>query len=307
MMRRTSVAAECTLSQWLQKHADPYALSQGRVFLEEQSRTPRRLGPEHASQWLRVGQVVRVAASTSGVPQRPAPALEILDQDSGLVVLNKPAGVATIPDQHGASRSLLGQLAVHLFVPIDCVHPTSRLDRDVSGVVVFALDASMRHALAEARNLGGYRRSYVALSSGALSPEQVREGAWEARIGRGKTAVTRAVDGPGATHARSQFRHLAKAGALHAWRLEPQTGRTHQLRVHAAHAGFPLIGDAQYGGLQRLAQPDGRVRAPGRVMLHAHRVCALGRIWVAPLPAMFQLLWSEDGGEAFPNPFLDQE
>ncbi len=302
-MKRHTIDVQCTLSAWLNTHADANALSDGRVFLEESGKTPRRLGVGQATLGLRQGQVVRVASARRhgvGGTLGAAPPLDILAQDGGLVVLNKPAGVPTIPDQHGVSQSLLAQLAAHLFMPLECVHPTSRLDREVSGVVVFALDTATRLALAQAREEGSYKRSYVALSSGVLLSGQGLEGAWEARIGRGKTPSTRAVDGPGATHACSHFKHLAAAGVIHAWLLEPQTGRTHQLRVHAAHAGYPLIGDPHYGGPQRLLAADGRVRAPGRIMLHAHRIQALGRIWEAPVPPLFSELWCDSGGGVFP-------
>ena len=127
-MRRHTIDVECILSLWLDKHADSLALSDGRVFLEEPGKTPRRLGLGQTALRLRAGQIVRVA-SARDANEFP---LDILAHVGGLIVLNKPAGVPTIPDQHGASQSLLALLAAHLFLPIECVHPTSRLDRDVS-------------------------------------------------------------------------------------------------------------------------------------------------------------------------------
>lgn len=292
-MKRHSVAERCTLEQWLRRDGDPTALSDGRVFLEQSGRTPQRMTARDLLRPLVLGDVIRVAP-----PSAQAPPLRVLAQSAGLLVVDKPAGVPTIPDQHGASQSLLAQVAAHLFLPLDCVHPTSRLDREVSGVVAFALDAPTREALAEARAQELYARTYVALSSGDAPME--RSGIWEAPIGRGKTALTRAVGGPNATQARTRYNHIATAGALHLWRFEPVTGRTHQLRVHASHAGYPLVGDTLYGGLTRLASVDGRIRSPGRVMLHARRVQALGESWESELPPLFEELWRTAGGQSFP-------
>lgn len=296
-MRRHTVHVECTLLQWLKTHADAAALADGRVFLEQPGKKPTRMRELDAQRVLQTGWQVRIAdAHASAVSP-----LRLIEQRAGYLVADKPAGIPTIPDQRGAAQSLLAHVASYLKLPIERVHPTSRLDREVSGIVVFALDARTRTLLADAREHGEYERTYLALSTGAAPPQ--KNGIWDAPIGRGRTPTTRAVGGPDPAKALTHYRYLASAAQLHAWALYPQTGRTHQLRVHAAHAGAPLLGDSVYGGLARLGLPNGRMLAPGRVLLHAHRVRALGHEWLSPRPALFDELWAAAAGAEYPSDF----
>ena len=135
-------------------------------------------------------------------------------------------------------------------------------------------------------------------------------------IGRAADPRHRLVNGPGAAPARSHFAVLGRAGERALLALAPVTGRTHQLRVHAAHAGAPLLGDRVYGapsasanrGAQRppgsLVLPSGKVLPLGRIALHAARVTVPrrdGTPWVVTSEAPEELLacWCLLGGERF--------
>jgi RluA family pseudouridine synthase len=269
--------------------ADADAVREGRVFV---GRTRVRSD----AQRVEVGDEINVA------PQRePAPeGVTVIAREDDLVAVAKPAGIPTIPDHGGASHSLVARVAQTLGLEAVRVHPTSRLDRDVSGVVVFALSKAAGERLMQARVEGRYERRYLALAKQAPAPAR---GTWDAPVGRGRDPKLRAVNGRDAVPATTRYAVTAvTTGGVAMLAVAPVTGRTHQIRVHAAHAGAPLLGDRAYGGPVRLTLPSGRVIEPGRIALHAARVVVprpAGEPLVlsAPLPPELASLWSALGGE----------
>jgi RluA family pseudouridine synthase len=263
---------------------DAAAIADGRVFVGRR----RALGDTDT---VTEGDVVVIAPREAASP----PKITILAQDDDLVVADKPAGIPTIPDQRGASRSLLALVAAAIELPADFLHPSSRLDRDVSGVVVFAHTARGAEKLANARANAGYRRRYVALASKPPAPDR---GLWNANIGRAADPKLRCVDGRDAVDARTRYAVVGLARGVALLAASPETGRTHQIRVHAAHAGASLLGDRAYGGARSTTLPNGRVLALDRIALHCARVEVLGRVFVSPVPAELTALWAALGGDA---------
>jgi 23S rRNA pseudouridine1911/1915/1917 synthase len=139
----------------------------------------------------------------------------------------------------------------------------------------------------------------VAIACRAPSPDN---GVWDAPIGRARDPRKRAAGGRDAAEARTTFSTVARAGGAALLALAPETGRTHQLRVHASHAGAPLLGDRDYGGPGRVTLPDGRVLPLRRIALHAARVTVprpSGPALVidSPIPVELRELWTSLGGE----------
>ncbi len=270
--------------------ADGDAVREGRVFVG--LRRVRR-GDEP----VRHGDVVDVSPPRRTDDEH----VRVLARTADLVAVDKPAGIPTIPDQEGAAHSILARSARALGISPSALHATSRLDRDVSGVVIFARSAAAARRLARARAEGGYDRRYVAVA--AKAPDGAA-GTWSDPIGRASDPLLRAVRGRNATDARTTYAVCACApngAALLA--VAPLTGRTHQIRVHAANAGAPLVGDGDYGGPCRLVLPSGRVVEPRRIALHAMRVIvpdARGKpmVVVAPVPDELRGLWSSVGGDS---------
>lgn len=273
------------------------AVEEGRVFL---GRTRVKSG----SARVKAGDEVKIGSAAPGDA-----ALVIWAQD-GLIACAKPAGIPTVPDHRGASHSLvaiaaqsIGKTAGELFV-------TSRLDREVSGVVVFAVDPEAELRLRRAREQGSYARRYVAIVAEAdrlvaveSGSQALRARVWDEPIGAGKDPLHRAAGGPDAKPAQTRWAIVARAGAFAMLAVEPQTGRTHQIRVHASHAGAPLLGDRDYGGPSRVTLPSGRIVALGRIALHAARVSVpssggVPLIASAPASPELERAWSDLGGAA---------
>lgn len=266
------------------------ALGQGRVFVDTK-RQNRELE-------LSVGSVVEVFAP------RAAATIEILREVEDVFAVYKPASLPTEPDRAGAD-CVLAQLARELQVELAGLFAVSRLDVGVSGVLLVTLGSRSRERLLADRAEGRLNRRYVALGAGVPEPA---EGDWRDPLGGGRQG-RRAVDGRDAQAAQSHYRVVATATAVvpqgaptSLLSLSPVTGRTHQLRVHAARHGAALLGDRKYAGPPRMTAADGSVHAFSQILLHAAWVewgSLSGRQCVASEPAAaLGEAWLALGGEA---------
>jgi len=231
--------------------------------------------------------------------------LEVVYRDAHFLVLDKPAGIATTAPDDGPS--LFG-LARAFDREATQLHPLSRLDTQVSGLLVFARTPAANERALRARREGEFSRRYLGLArAGTLPPEG--EFRWsiglDPRDPRKRRALPEGSLPVGAKPALTRYVQRAGAGLLVALDLYPQTGRTHQLRVHAAAAQSPLLGDVAYGGEKRLTLDNGRILSAGRVMLHCayvslpHPDKALGNLTLSLAPAKDLVkLWLLAGGQA---------
>lgn len=193
------------------------------------------------------------------------------------LVVNKPAGVVCHPSKHGPWSSLVG--AAREWLGEDVLHMPSRLDRETSGVVVLVRRRNLASAMQRAMQHGQARKSYLAVLEGELTQETVTD----LPVGRATDShvfLKQAVRTEGYP-ARTRFIPLDHRGGRTLARIEPETGRLHQIRVHAAALGHPVCGDKLYGPDERLfleflrhGMTD-RLRAAlgtERHMLHAERI-----------------------------------
>ena len=188
---------------------------------------------------------VDLAAAERPATVRPVPMeLEILFEDEHLLVVNKPAPLASIPSSLVPGEPTLAEGLLHHLGEGASLHLVNRLDRGTTGLLAAAKSAWIHDCLRRRMHAEGFRRTYLAVCEGA--PER-EEGRVELPIGRDPaSAVRRRVD-PNGKPAETEYRVLSHTGGRALVELTPHTGRTHQLRVHMAALGCPLTGDWLYG------------------------------------------------------------
>lgn len=196
---------------------------------------------------VRIGDTVTVLLDEPA-PVYPAEAgeLHILFEDDSLIAVDKPAGMMVHPSSACNTGTLANRLtAYYQATGQHCaVHPVSRLDRDTFGVVLLAKNAHVHALMCAQSKAGAMEKTYHALVCG-VPPFQ--ESVLSAPIARkAPPSLLRCIREDG-KEARTRCRLLETDGRLSLLALQPLTGRTHQLRVHCAHFGFPILGDPQYG------------------------------------------------------------
>lgn len=209
--------------------------------------------PVHTDHPVLPGQTITVLLSEESpdFPPEDGP-LSILYEDEALLALDKPAGLLMHPSFYRNTGTLANRLlGYYRRTGQPCaVHPVSRLDRDTFGVVLLAKNAHIHAKMMQAQQQGQMRKTYEALVSGCPDGEA---GTWSFPIARrGEGSLLREVR-PDGQPSVTRFQILRRFPDCTHLRLEPVTGRTHQLRVHCAHIGCPILGDAQYGTAASLA------------------------------------------------------
>lgn len=174
----------------------------------------------------------------------------ILHEDDDILVVNKPAGLVCHPTKGDAYSSLISRLRLHLG---DTARPhlVNRLDRETSGVVVVAKNTESARQLRIVWEIRAVRKQYLAISHGHLRDG---EGTIDAPLGRDEASIVavkdmvRADGSPSQTDYKLISRFRRSEGDFSLVRAWPRTGRKHQIRIHMAHLGHPIVGDKLYGG-----------------------------------------------------------
>ena len=226
--------------------------------------------------------------------------LNVVFEDEQILIINKPAGLVVHPGAGNRQGTLLNAL-LHYCPTLESVPRAGivhRLDKNTTGLMVVAKTLTSQNSLVSQISARSVKRIYEAIVYGEL----IRPGIVDAPIGRHSKQRTRMAVQAGGKPAVTHHRSLANFPHFSHIELSLETGRTHQIRVHMQHIGFPLIGDVVYGGQFR--QPAGlpdellidTLRTFDRQALHARELSfehplGTGPVsFSAPLPADFERL-----------------
>ncbi len=214
---------------------------------------------------------IGVVVELHGSAPRPQPEMAgvVVYEDSQVVVFDKPAGVSSVPFEEGERGTAVDLVRAHLrrsarrgaAIPLLVVH---RIDRDTSGLLVFARTKPAERVLAAQFRQHSLERAYRCLAHGRVAAGTITSRLVADR-GDGLRGSTRLV-GRG-QRAVSHVTVIAATGSASWCEVRLETGRTHQIRIHLAEAGHPLVGERVY--IRDFVAGGGRQLAASRLMLHA--------------------------------------
>ncbi len=168
--------------------------------------------------------------------------LKILYEDEWFIIVSKPAMMNTAPSREHSHHSLVEAVLSHMIMNGERTipHIVTRLDRGTSGIVIFAKHQLLHHMVSNTT----ISKYYVALVHGVVEP---KKGVIKAPIARAKHSIIEREVSEEGKFAHTEYEYLNGDAENSMLKLQLFTGRTHQIRVHLAHIGYPIIGDSLYG------------------------------------------------------------
>ncbi len=235
-------------------------VEEGNVLVEGERASPSLRVPSHRT-------ITATVPDPDGPPAAADVPFTVLHEDPSVLVVDKPAGIVTHPGAGHRDDTLLNGLVSRYPELVELgeerrfgiVH---RLDRGTSGLLVVARTAAAQQTLARALARREIERTYLAVVASVPTADS---GTIDAPVGRDRRHPTRMALSRDGRPARTHYRVLAAWDAAALLEVRLETGRTHQIRVHCASIGAPVVGDDTYG-------TTGGAADPGRVWLHATRL-----------------------------------
>jgi 23S rRNA pseudouridine1911/1915/1917 synthase len=213
----------------------------------------------------------------------------IVFEDGDLVIVHKGPGLLSVPDKTGhpaLSDRLAGYLTAREGKKTPA-HPLHRLDKDVSGLLVFAKTAKARDALRKQFDAGVPERTYLAVIRGKMRQPEGTISSYLDTKGDKPRSVAPDQGVPAVTH----YRTLAVAADCSLVEVRLETGRKNQIRVHFSEAGRPLLGDRKYGGPEAHGFDRRRIALHAYKLTFSHPVDGRPLVFEDPVPAAFTKLF----------------
>ncbi len=246
---------------------------------------------KNARRELEVDDVIEVGAKTINIALPPD--LSILHEDDDVIVVFKANGLLTVATER--ERDTTAQAYLNEYLKIkgeDRIHVVHRLDRETSGVLVFAKTFEAREALKEKFAAHDVDRVYVAIIEGELNPDRGTFASHlrERRDLRMESVEIRGDNVPeGVKHAVTHYRTIASNDAYSMLEITLETGRKNQIRTHLSEAGHPVVGDRMYGST---VNPLGRLGLHAKLLGFDHPSSGNRLVFTAPIPKNFRQLVS---------------
>ena len=243
--------------------------------------------PRHADFQIQIGDVI-IADLDEPTPDYPAEDGEftILYEDDHILVVDKPAGMLIHPSRSRLTGTLANRvLGYYQRTGQKCAfHPITRLDRDTFGIVLLAKNAHVHGILTGMQTEGKLQKIYHALVFGCPKADS---GSINAPIARRELpSLLRYVNQDGKPSLTEYTVLERRCSSITKLALRPITGRTHQLRVHCAHMGWPILGDPQYGS-------EASMQYSGQLGLSSQALCAKSLCFPHPMTGEQMLLNSQ--------------
>ncbi|WP_374585712.1 RluA family pseudouridine synthase [Ideonella dechloratans] len=246
-----------------------------------------------SSRKVKAGQrlEVHLVPPAESLAFRPEPmALDVVHEDAHVLVVNKPAGLVVHPAAGNWAGTLLNGLLARdpRAAQLPRAGIVHRLDKDTSGLMVVGRTLEAVTALVRDMAQRDIHRRYVALAHGDVGATPFTV---EAPIGRDPALRTRMAVVAGGKPARTDVERVAFDGEVSAIRCKLHTGRTHQIRVHLAHRGHPLVADVLYGG--RSLRGMQRQALHAAELAFAHPITRVPLSFEAPMPPDLAAAWQQ--------------
>ncbi len=253
----------------------------GRILVNQSPRTVDQ--PVHVGEWIEVLDKEALPVYSLTPCYRP---VSIAYEDDDLWIIDKPAPLASQSSERQSDDTLENMLYAHLGCPADFIYrPVNRLDKGTSGLMVVAKSAHAQYRLQRLLHTDEFRRTYLAVTEGV---PKVPQGIIDAPIAKEDAASIKRVIDPAGKPSITHYQVLESDGHRSLIRLQLETGRTHQIRVHLAYLGCPICGDFLYG--QELPELPGRFALHSEEVLLHHPITGDWLTITSPLPAELQQL-----------------